>query len=244
MKHLLSIILLVCILACGLSSCDDGNLTETYNTTKEGKVAKLNVGLATDAKTWANGYTLAFAAFSETSDYAILLKYIRDFDNGKLNMTLSNIPDSTSSVELCMVNRLRQRVVTFLKVEGEDVTAAGKNDTIRIEADNINLGMFEAIQQKVFNTTCVNCHGGSNFVAANLNLTEGKSYDGIVNHPSTKVSGMNIVEAGDATNSVLFLALTTSLSKDDHWLYDHTQEVVRERMQKLFEDWINAGAKK
>ena len=188
MKAILRVFPFVLFLCCLLASCDDGNVEETYRLTREGKVASLKMNNVTGAENWADGYTLAFAAFSENSDYAIMLKYIRTVRNGKLDMVLSNIPDSVTSVELCVVNRLRQRVVTFASVEGSEVTAASENDTIYLRQDNLSLSMFAALQENVFNTTCINCHGGSNFVAANLNLTEGKSHAALVGQPSSKVA--------------------------------------------------------
>ena len=50
-----------------------------------------------------------------------------------------------------------------------------------------------AFKKKYLIRTCAHCHGGSSSAAANLYLTEGKSYEALVNRPSKKVDGMLLV---------------------------------------------------
>ena len=94
--------------------------------------------------------------------------------------------------------------------------------------------------KKKYLTTCAHCHGGSSSAAANLYLTEGKSYEALVNRPSKKVDGMLLVKPGSAQESVLHTLLNTTISST--WGYDHSKEIVSSPILTLIDDWINNGA--
>ena len=169
---------LIALVAIGLSSCDDGRIYKEVVFTSEGRVAKVE-GNVTGLGSWAAGYTVAIAGFTEGDDYATVSRAIMPDESGKVSMALENIPDEVTSVQLCVLDRLRRHVLTLQEAEVE-----GVRDTIRINiAGTMNVGMYNAIQQSYFNTTCINCHGASNFTAAGLNLTEGKSYAALVGVP-------------------------------------------------------------
>ena len=120
----------------------------------------------------------------------------------------------------------------------DDLTAV--DDTILMDVGTVNVGMYHGIQEKVFNTTCAHCHGGGSSAAANLYLTEGKSYKALVNRPSKKVDGMLLVKPGSAQESVLHTLLNTTISST--WGYDHSKEIVSSPILTLIDDWINNGA--
>lgn len=90
------------------------------------------------------------------------------------------------------------------------------------------------------NSSC--CSSGSccGSAAANLYLTEGKSYEALVNRPSKKVDGMLLVKPGSAQESVLHTLLNTTISST--WGYDHSKEIVSSPILTLIDDWINNGA--
>lgn len=228
-------ILLVGIFVC--VACDDGLIPEVNVTPQtDGYVAKLT-GEITGIRNWSTQYTVTLAGFSEESDYAVVQKNLPSAD-GRVNMTLSNIPTEVTRIELCVTNSLRKHVVTLASIHIAD--AAG--DTIRLDVGQLNASQFNTIQQQVFNTTCANCHGGSTSAAAGLYLTEGKSYDNIINRESKKAPGMMRVLPGDAENSILYQALTRDISTDGKWHYDHTTEVVNENIVTMISNWINNGA--
>lgn len=219
-----------------LSSCDEGRIYDDYDlTTRDGAVALLT-GEISGVDSWGDGYNVAIAGFGD-EEYAIVSKNIgQPVDGNTYRVELSGISSEVKTVELCIVNRLRRRVATFASVN-LDATS----DTIRLAVGDKNVSMFNAIQQQVFNTTCANCHGSSNFAAAGLYLTEGKSYDNLVGVKSRKMTDMMRVNPGNADQSVLYSILSSTASAS--WNYDHSVEVVDNTTLTLIKDWINSGAK-
>lgn len=216
-------------------SCDDGRIyEEVVAIPEEGRVVKLT-GLLTGAENWSSGYSVVVAGFDDTNDYAIITKAIPTTECREV--VLSGINDEVTRIELCVINRLRKRILSY---EAFDCPVSA--DTIRLEAGSMDVGMYATIQSQLFNTTCANCHGASTHAAAGLFLTEEKSYDALVNQPSQKVSGKLLVSPGDADESILYQTLATNISTV--WNYDHTKEVLSDAWLDVLEDWIDDGAKK
>ncbi len=215
----------------GLTACDDGPVYEntTSETGDDNRTATVE-GTFIGWDGWTDGYSVVLAGFEDDNDYAVISKPVTASEGG---LTLSQIPESVTTVALCVINRLRQRVATFEEMEFTQQTAT-------MNVGTLNVGMYHCIQQSVFNTTCAHCHGGSNFAAAGLNLTEGKSYDALVNHASKKVEGGTLVKPGDAEGSVLPQVLGSQLTAT--WGYDHSKEVLNSLVLDLIDSWINAGA--
>ena len=113
-----------------------------------------------------------------------------------------------------------------------------------MDVGTVNISMFNAIQQNYFNTTCANCHGASNRAAAGLYLTEGKSYQALVDADSKKVEGKKLVEPNNAANSVLHMVLNQQkvegISMDHRDLVSEKNELT---ILPLIDSWINNGAK-
>lgn len=232
MKKTFAFLIIIFTFVC--ASCDDGRIyEENVSLPEEGRVVKLT-GLLSGAGNWSSGYTVVIAGFNDESDYAVIAKAVPAADTREV--VLSGISEEVTKLELCVISRLRKRVVTFRTFDCP-VTA----DTIRVEAGTLNVGMYAAIQDRLFNTTCANCHGASTQAAAGLFLTEGKSHAALVGQPSLKVPGELLVEPGKASRSVLYQALFTDLSAG--WNYDHTKEVLSSEMEDVLEDWIDDGAK-
>lgn len=222
------------VFLCG--ACDDGRIYETVTaTSQEGRVAKLT-GTLTGLDSWASGYNVVLAGFSEESEFAVITKSLTTTADGQVETVLSGISDEVSTVELCVVNRLRKRLLTF-----QSLTPGHATDTIRIEAGTLNVGMYATLQDKLFSTTCANCHGASTSAAAGLYLTKGKSHAALVGQPSSLYTNALLVSPGDAENSLLYQALSTDISST--WRYDHSKEVLSESMLKMLGDWIDHGAK-
>ena len=149
--------------------------------------------------------------------------------------TLCGIPDNVKTLEICVVNSVRRRVVSFYTLE-----APSTSDTIRINAGAIDAHMYASIQSQIFNKQCANCHSG-NAWAASFNLNEGKSYADMKNVSSKLIEGKKRVTPGDATNSVLYEALATEVSTT--WKHDHSKIMVTNPVGlQLIKDWINSGA--
>jgi hypothetical protein len=216
--------------ACCLTSCDDGPVYEntTSGTGDDDRSVTLD-GTLSGWEGWADGMSVVLAGFEDDSDYAVISKPV----TAATGLTLSQIPESVTTVSLCVINRLRQRVATFSQIDFTQQTAT-------LSVGTLSVSMYSCIQQCVFNTTCAHCHGGSNYAAAGLNLTEGKSYSGLVGHASSKVEGSQLVEPGNADASVLTSVLGSSLTST--WRYDHSKEVLDANVLSLISSWINAGA--
>ena len=235
MRHHLSFILAA--LALGLASCDEGRI---YNDdtvqTEEGGTARFS-GTISGTDTWSQGYTLALAGFAEGNDYALISKNIEiSGTDGNYDITLSGIPGEVTSIELCAIDRLRRRVATFLSADYQP-----QDGTLQISPDGVDMSMSTAIQTEIFNTTCTQCHGGSGYAAAGLDLLAGDSFANLISIPSRKIPGMDRVAPGTSNESELFLILSTDLSAD--WNYDHSVEVVRQEKLDLIRNWIDNGAK-
>ena len=225
--------------AFGLTSCDDGSIPEKAVTFKEGRVVKLT-GMLTGLKNWPDEYSVAVAGFDGTDDYAVISKAIPKNTEGATSIVLSGITDKVTNVQLCILDRLRRHVMTFKEIELEQT-----RDTIYMETGAVDVSMFNAIQQGYFNTTCANCHGASNRAAAGLYLTEGMSYEALVGKPSTKVEGINLVEPGDAANSLLHIVLHEETVEGISMTHrDLVSEKNDQSILPLIDSWINNGAVK
>lgn len=221
-------------------ACDDGRIEESQpiSPSQEGYVVKLT-GTLQGASTWNSRYKLALAGFAEEQEFAQVAKDLPTQD-GPVSLTLNHIPQEVKKLELCVVNSLLKKVFTL---QSFDLSSVG-TDTLRLEVGDLQVSQFQVMQDHIFSTTCANCHGGSTFAAAGLYLTEGKSYECLVNHPSVKVPEALLVKPGDAEQSVLYRALATDLStaSGEGWRYDHSTEVVNSDVLNLIANWIQAGA--
>ena len=154
-------------------------------------------------------------------------------------MELSGIKDNVKLVRLCVLDRLRRHIVTFKEVDVSDAT-----ETVKMDIGTLNISMFNTIQQNFFNTTCANCHGASNRAAAGLFLTEGKSYQALVDVNSKKVEGRKLVETNNAANSVLHMVLNQQEVAGISMAHrDLVSEKNEQTILPLIDSWINNGAK-
>lgn len=230
-------IILISVFLGSLLSCDEGRI---YNDdtvqTEEGGAARFS-GKVNGTETWSRGYTLALAGFGEGNDYALISKNIEtSVIEGSCDITLSGIPADVTVIELCALDRLRRRVATFLSADYNP--QAG---TLQLGAEGIDISMSAAIQTEIFNTTCIQCHGGNGHTAAGLDLLAGNSFSNLIDIPSRKIPGMDRIAPGQSAESELFLILDTDISAD--WNYDHSVEVVRQEKLDLIRNWIDNGAK-
>ncbi len=241
-KTLFFIPLMALLLIC---SCDDGTVHEKEASMTTGKIVKLE-GHLIGLNSYPNRYDVSVAGFSEDADnevspYATISKVVTADADGNVSMVLSGITGSVKNVELCVLNSLRQRVVTFVS---EDISSQSVDDTIRIDVGTVDVSMLSAIQSSLFNVSCIGCHGANGFSGAGLNLTEGNSFAQLVSHASTKVPEKNRVSPGDAAHSVLYEVINDSTFSQD-WRENHSDILNHERsadLISLVRDWINSGA--
>jgi len=224
-----------------MASCDDGRIYPETATTAEGKAVVME-GVINGLDSWTSNYRVSIAGFEDANDeYASVSKVITasDIKDGRAVVELSGLKSGITLVRLCILDRLRRHIVTFSEVDVSNAT-----ETVKMDVGTVNISMFNAIQQNYFNTTCANCHGASNRAAAGLYLTEGKSYDALVDADSKKVEGKKLVEPNNASNSVLHMVLNQQsvegISMDHRDLVSEKNELT---ILPLIDSWINNGAK-
>lgn len=223
-------------LAMGLTACDDGSIPRKEHTaTHTGFAAKLT-GNITGADSWPEYYQLVLAGFGD-SEYATTQVLVSPDANGNVSLTLPNIGSDVKTIELCVTNRLRKRVLTYQSADAASLSG----DTLYMDAGQVDAHMYAAIQENIFDKTCVNCHGGSNTAAAGLYLTTGRSHASLVNQPSTQVAGGIRVIPDSAEQSVLHKVINESnvLGFDVR----HEDMITSSTDLRLIDEWINAGAK-
>lgn len=224
-----------------LASCDEGRIPEkTMRVDREGRVLKLT-GTFSGIRNWADGYSVVVAGFPDNSQSAELFKAlpVNQDDGTEVVLTLSGIPSNVTSLHLCVVDRLSNRIVSFASVEEDELAAT--EDTVRMDVGTLDVGMYSAIQSQVFDAKCIACHGGNaGTAAAGLFLTEGKSYEALVNKASHVNAAAQLVEPNDAENSFLYLVLTRNGDTQMHHVDMFSEN--EQPLLKLIEIWINAGA--
>ena len=222
-------ILIIGLLA--LSACDDGDVMENIKAESSGRTVKI-AATVSGIENWPSGYNVVVAGFGD-SKYADISKNI--FSTTADTLVLNGIGSNVKTVEICVTNRLRERIATFYESD-----ISNNNDTeILLDAGAVQADMFSGIQKTLFNPTCAACHGGGKSAAAGLYLTEGKSYDALVNVASSKATDGSVrVVPGDAENSFMYKVVTGT---DGVLSFDHSNMITEEKYVKLIENWITKG---
>lgn len=57
---------------------------------------------------------------------------------------MTGVSDKVTTIELCVINRLRKRVISFRSMD--DLTAV--DDTILMDVGTVDAGMYHGIQEK------------------------------------------------------------------------------------------------
>ena len=226
-----------------LQGCDEGRLyVDEMPIPPEGRTVTLTAHLSGLASWPDPSMYVVLAGFNDDSDYALINKSVPlpAAEGDEVSVVLSGIKENVTRVELCVINRLRKHILSFYTIDESQLTASNE---IEVNAGTLNVGMYNTIQERVFNSTCVNCHGASTSAAAGLYLTADKSHAAIVGQPSKKLQGMSIVEPGNAAKSALYEAISTDVSITEGWHYNHTAEVVDEGILAMIRQWITHGAK-
>lgn len=233
MKHFASTTAGLLALLALAASCDDGRLyADRLILPEEGRVVRLTATLD-GLDTWADGYSVVLAGFGEGSDYAVIAKSVQAADDGTVDITMSGVAEEVTALEVCAINRIRKRVATYYELDCSTLS----DDTLRIDAGRLDVGMFATIQQDIFDRTCTGCHGEGRW----LDLSAGASHATLVGQPSTVFEGRTRVLPGHAAESVLYTILTTDESANlatDH----QTQFTLSDEQFALIEDWIDGGA--
>ena len=239
MKKFLLIILSVLCLA----ACDDGDIVEKYSYQQEGIKVAVDVNIS-GTESWPDGYSVTLSGFEaqrndkDIAEYSEITKQIIPAQNGSTKITLGGIPQTVNYLEITVLNRIRQRMITLWQHE---LTTDEKDsrDTIRINAGSINAGMFQYIQSEYLTPKCSHCHSGTPW-AAGLSLKEGESYKAMINVMSQKRNTISIVTPGDTAASALHLILRGNLPEATK---QHTDILPTDADKDIIDMWIMAGAK-
>lgn len=224
------------VAACLAVACDDGRIYPDIVLVERAGGAVRVSGQVSGQSAWPSGYSLVLAGFSDDSEYAKTAKGLSACTDGTLNLVLSGIPSEVTTIEICAINKLRKRLVSFYRYD-----YAVQSDTIRLDIGTLDLGMFRAVQTNVFDRTCTSCHGSSMSAAAGLFLTVDRSYDALVNVPADlSPKGLNFVTPGSVDSSFLHQVLNTDVSAS--WSMDHIDMITSSELLKLVDDWIENGA--
>lgn len=218
-----------------LTACDDGLIHEkTLALSSTGFSVKLS-GEIQGIDQWGDDYNVVLAGFEDESDgYATVQKVLPE-TNGPIEMTLDNINVKVKTIKLCVTDILRDSIVGFKSIEVDN-----PEDTIYFNVGKVDVGMYTAIQNNVFNPTCAQCHGGSNTAAAGLYLTSGRSYASLVNQPAQHVDGTRVIP-GSSAESVLHKVI--SPDNEAGLGFSHGEMVTSYKLRKLIDSWIDLGAK-
>ena len=107
------------VLLIGLHACDEGRIYENaVVATGEGRTVKMT-GRISGVDKWSGDYSVVVAGFDDESDYAIVSKVVpaSESDNDEIQLTMSGITDEVTTVELCVINKLRKRIVSLVAMK-------------------------------------------------------------------------------------------------------------------------------
>ncbi|MDE7442270.1 MAG: hypothetical protein K2M69_08915 [Muribaculaceae bacterium] len=224
------------LLGCALlGGCDEGKI---YPSESDGTGAGYNVVMTGDLKgsaEYGSGYSLVLAVFEEGDDFAEISKGV---EVGSGETELSNVTVTQGTVELCVVNTLRKRVLTLATMQVND-QAGG--ETLRFDVGDVDVSAFGIIADRIFATTCLQCHGGTSHAAAGLDFNREKAWAMLVNVPSNVVEGMMRVAPDEPRRSTLWEAVATDASAG--WSFNHSNLLPSEQ-SGFIEKWIEKGAEK
>lgn len=232
------------LLGLGLTGCDSGDIEERgYSTASGGLTLRFRARLTSQNDWEETGYGIVLAGFSDQSNYAVLQRPIPSaFMNGEaMEMVMSNVSSSISTMELAVTNTLRKRIATFRTIDLE--AYKGRTDTIDIELGSIDVGLSGFMQQGIFNQACIQCHGSNGRKAGTLDLTDGMALQQLVDVPSSQKPGYMRVVSGDAEGSLLRMILHEG--GENLLNYNHTEVLSSqfkeslEDVKNLIDEWIN-----
>ena len=190
-----------------LASCDDGRIypSDGSETGGSGRSVVMKGEVTGCGDFYGTDYSVVLAAFCEGNRFASVTKTVSD---GSEDVTLTNISGDAASVELCVINRLRERIFTLATLP----LTSGQTGEITFEIGKADASPFNVIETGVFATTCSQCHGATGHAAAGLDLLPEQAYAMLVGVSSTVIPDEMRVAPGDASASTLWQALPTDIS--------------------------------
>lgn len=234
--HLLKIICLI-LLPLSVISCDSGDIYPDEYIHDEGITVEASY-IFQNLGAFPNNYPLIFGFFNDEQTTPLAsVRIMKPRNDDPVVVSLDNLPDEAKYIRLCLTDMGRQPVYIFYEQKIDGV----QTENMVLPEYEVNLLKYSRIQELVFEQyTCVACHQG-NKGAANLLLTEGKSFSALVNQPSSILPSKNRVTPDDLTNSFLMDVLQT---ENAGLTQPHTGFITRPDDITLLEEWIKSGAKR
>lgn len=220
------------------TSCDSGDIypdDEDTDGTGFGVTASFSLK---NTETFPERYLLVFGAFNDKDSEPVAYISIQKPSDKPVNISLSNLPNSITSLKLCLTTLGKQPIYTFYSYD------VNTDDTIEIPETEVDLLQYGRIQSQVFDLgTCTSCHSSSGG-AAGLRLSEGRSYADLVEQPATKsTEGKLRVKSGHVSESFLIDVLTNPEALSPQ-AQPHTSMLAKDEDLSLLKEWIKTGAKK
>ncbi len=215
-----------------LSSCwmDTGDIPEKTSNGNNGASFRVRVAFK-NTNAWPTNNQIAICAFAEDSENPFTWKVIQKNKMADtLDLALTGITQEPEYVSLSLINKARRRIYNFYTAK-----LAESDSTMLWTVDLLEMGRVQA----QFFSNCQNCHGASSHAAANLYLTEGKTYNSLVNQYSTKETSRILVVPGVPSSSFIVDVVD---GKTDKVHYDHTQVGYNNETEdiQLLKNWISS----
>lgn len=227
---------IICIFcSCVLISCDEGKIYPD-NTVETGRTVTVTVSFqGLDA--WPKKNYLSLIAEDVNGNALTTKRFIKpSSENEKVTLTLYNLKDETKTINIGVISNGLNLIYNYYTYQ---IDFTQESTTLPVE--KINLASLKRIQQQVFNTSCIACHGGSDKVSGNLYLTEEKAYGALVNVPAPRSEDGKMYVKPSAPEESFFL----DILENDILYYNHTDifnGTEKQEITGLIKAWIEKGA--
>lgn len=232
----------LCLSLCagaGLTSCDDGDIYPQSGTSLGNRNFTIKTSFE-ELDAWPSEYTLALAAYDSKDNPTPLVKTTitrpSSSEEEKI-IYLANVPTQASRLSVSLMKGSVKQYDYYTA----DISKGESDITLTVAP--IHLAALSHIQQLVFDNNCSQCHGANGEATAGLDLTEGKSYASLVNHPAVCVDDGSIrVLPNDAGKSILYKMLTDNEVEPNQTGLNHTDMLDEADLITFVASWINHGA--
>ncbi len=182
--------------------------------------------------TWPQAYQVVLGTFNgDTTLPTRSVTIATPADSNNVYVRLTGIPSGTKEIRLCLVSS-GVVLYTFYTYGYK-----GFQDSVMSDK-NIALLSFNRVQNQVFTSHCITCHGGSSgSPAAGMYLTEGKAYTNLVNHAAVNSTKMRVLPYSTANSFVIDVLRLKGIG----FTHSASQSISEENIQ-LLEAWIRDGA--
>lgn len=217
-------------------SCDSGDIYEEVTYKNDGIKCEASI-IFKNISSWPIDYQVAIAAYKKEEIIPSISKAIGKPSIGDTTrIELAGIPFDSDRICISILNKSRKSVTDLYSYNIQSQEIDAQNTSLGLLS--IDLLNYTRIQNQFF-SNCINCHGGTSFAAADLDLTEGNSYNAIVNVNSKIVKEKKLVTPGIETESFILDILEHS---SENISYNHTNVSFNSQEEdiKLLKLWINS----